>query len=121
PGRRSGGRHRPGRRGARRRRPDLPLRPDTDADGRGVTVAEPLAERVALIEDRLDIGQLPIRYALAVDECDVEAWVSLFVPDIQLGPGGRGREALRRFIIPQLRWFYRSVHQIVGHRVELLR
>jgi hypothetical protein len=85
-----------------------------------VTVAEPLAERVALIEDRLVIGQLPIKYALAVDERDVEAWVSLFVADIQLGPGGQGREALRRFIIPQLRWFYRSVHQIVGHRVELL-
>ena len=85
-----------------------------------MTVAEPLAERVALIEDRLDIGQLPLRYALAVDERDVEAWVSLFVADIQLGPGGQGREALRRFIIPQLRWFYRSVHQIVGHRVELL-
>ncbi len=24
------------------------------------------------------------------------------------------------FITPRLRWFYRSIHQIVGHRVELL-
>jgi 3-phenylpropionate/cinnamic acid dioxygenase small subunit len=79
-----------------------------------------LAERVARIEDRLDIGQLPVRYALAVDERDVETWVELFVPDIQLGRDGQGRDDLRRLIAPQLRWFYRSVHQIVGHRVELL-
>jgi hypothetical protein len=79
-----------------------------------------LAERVTWIEDRLDIGQLPIRYAIAVDERDVDSWVALFVPDIQLGRDSRGREALRRFITPKLRWFYRSVHQIVGHRVELL-
>ena len=83
-------------------------------------VDQALAERVTRIEDRLDIGQLPIRYAIAVDERDVDAWVALFVPDIQLGRDGQGREALRRFITPQLRWFYRSVHQIVGHRVELL-
>jgi len=79
-----------------------------------------LAERVARIEDRLDIEQLPIRYAMAADERDVEGWLNLFVPDIQLGRDGHGRDALRRFITPQLRWFYRSVHQIVGHRVQLL-
>jgi 3-phenylpropionate/cinnamic acid dioxygenase small subunit len=79
-----------------------------------------LAERLARVEDRLDIEQLPIRYAMAVDERDVDAWLALFVPDIQLGRHGQGREALRRYITPQLRWFYRSVHQIVGHRVELL-
>ena len=85
-----------------------------------MTVDPALAERLARIEDRLDIGQLPIRYAIAVDERDVDTWVDLFVPDIQLGRDGQGREALRRFITPQLRWFYRSVHQIVGHRVEVL-
>ena len=79
-----------------------------------------LAERLSRIEDRLDLEQLPIRYAIAVDERDVDAWAALFVPDIQLGRDGQGREALRRFITPQLGWFYRSVHQIVGHRVEML-
>jgi hypothetical protein len=79
-----------------------------------------LAARLARLEARADIGQLPVRYALAVDERDVAAWVSLFVPDIELGRHGRGRDALRALIEPQLRWFYRSVHQIVGHRVELL-
>src|SRR5215208_2486250 len=79
-----------------------------------------LADRITRIEDRLEIEQLPIRYALAVDSRDVESWLALFVPDVLVGPQDRGREALRAFITPRLRWFYRSIHQIVGHRVELL-
>jgi hypothetical protein len=80
----------------------------------------PLAvQRLARIEARLEIGQLPIRYALAVDQRDVEAWTGLFVPDVDLGRHGTGREALRERIAPQLRWFYRSVHLICGHRIEL--
>jgi 3-phenylpropionate/cinnamic acid dioxygenase small subunit len=79
-----------------------------------------LAERIARLEDQVQIGQLPIRYAMAVDGRDVEAWLALFVPDIDLGRHGRGRDVLRELITPQLRWFYRSVHSIVGHRVEIL-
>ena len=79
-----------------------------------------LLDRITRIEDRLEIEQLPIRYALAVDSRDVESWLALFVPDVRVGPQDRGREALRAFITPRLRWFYRSIHQIVGHRVELL-
>jgi len=63
---------------------------------------------------------LSIRYALAVDSRDIESWLALFVPDVRVGPQETGREALRDFITPRLRWFYRSIHQIVGHRVELL-
>ncbi len=79
-----------------------------------------LLDRIARIEDRLEIDQLPIRYALAVDSRDVESWLALFVPDVRVGREATGREALRAVITPQLRWFYRSIHQIVGHRVELL-
>jgi uncharacterized protein (TIGR02246 family) len=79
-----------------------------------------LSERIRRIEDRLEIDQLPIRYALAVDSRDVESWLALFVPDVRVGREATGREALREVITPQLRWFYRSIHQIVGHRVELL-
>jgi hypothetical protein len=75
--------------------------------------------RLDAIESRLAIGQLPIRYALAVDSRDVDAWVSLFVPDVQVGRDAFGREALRAHIEPLLRTFRRSVHQICGHRVEL--
>ena len=79
-----------------------------------------LDRRLTAMEDRFEIGQLPIRYALAVDQRDVESWVSLFDPNIKLGRFGSGSDALRALIVPQLKWFYRSIHQIVGHRIELL-
>jgi hypothetical protein len=75
--------------------------------------------RLEAIESRLAIGQLPIRYAMAVDGRDVEAWVRLFVPDVRVGRDRFGRDALRDYIEPLLRTFRRSFHQIVGHRVDL--
>lgn len=77
-----------------------------------------LERRLQVIEDKFDIGQLPIRYALAVDQRDVEAWITLFDPAINLGKFGAGRDDLRGLIVPQLKWFYRSIHQIVGHRID---
>lgn len=78
-----------------------------------------LIERVDRLEAIEAISQLPIRYALAVDGRDVEAWVDLFVEDVDCGQHGQGRPALRRFIEPQLRKFYRSIHQICGHEIVL--
>ena len=79
-----------------------------------------LAERVERIEAQLAIQQLPIRYAMAVDARDIDAWVNCFRPDVNMGRHGTGRDALRRYIEPQVRRFYRSVHQICGHRIELV-
>lgn len=79
-----------------------------------------LARRIQRVEDTLDIQQLAVRYGMAVDERDIDAWLELFVPDVKVGRGLVGREALRDFIVPQVQLFYRSVHQIVGHRIELL-
>jgi hypothetical protein len=79
-----------------------------------------LAERLQRVEDTLEIQQLAIRYAMAVDERNIDAWLELFIPDVRVGRGLIGREALRDFIIPQVRLFYRSIHQIVGHRLELI-
>ena len=78
-----------------------------------------LAGRLDAIESRLAIGQLPIRYAMAVDGRDLDAWVGLFVPDVRVGRDAAGRDALRAQIDPSLRSFRRSMHQIVGHRVDL--
>jgi hypothetical protein len=78
-----------------------------------------IGARLARIEARQAIGQLPIRYAIAVDTRDVGAWTQLFVPDVNMGRHGQGREALRDYITPQLHWFYRSIHQICGHRIDL--
>jgi hypothetical protein len=78
-----------------------------------------LAERIERIEAHLAIQQLAIRYAMAVDARDMDAWVGCFRPDVDMGRHGTGREALRRYIDPMVRRFYRSVHQICGHRIEL--
>jgi SnoaL-like domain len=82
-------------------------------------VSDELARRLDSIESRLAIGQLPIRYAMAVDGRDLDAWVGLFVPDVRVGRDSSGRDALRAQIDPVLRTFRRSMHQIVGHRVDL--
>ena len=79
-----------------------------------------LADRIEHIEAQLAIGQLPIRYAMAIDGRDVDTWVNLFIPDVQVGRDRFGREALRDYIEPVLRTFRRSMHQIVGHRIELV-
>jgi hypothetical protein len=94
----------------------------TDAgtkDGGGNVPDSGLAERIERIEAQLAIQQLPIRYALAVDARDIDAWVNCFRPDVDMGRHGQGREALRRYIEPMVRRFYRSVHLICGHRIEL--
>ena len=78
-----------------------------------------LAGRIERIEAQLAIQQLAVRYAMAVDARDIDAWVACFRPDVDMGRHGAGREALRRYIDPLVRRFYRSVHQICGHRIEL--
>ena len=78
-----------------------------------------LLDRLDAVESQLAIGQLPIRYALAIDGRDVHSWVQLFVPDVQVGREAFGRDTLGANIEPQLRTFGRSVHQICGHRIDL--
>lgn len=79
-----------------------------------------LLERLDRLESHIAIGQLPIRYALAVDSRDIDAWLELFVEDVDCGRLGTGRDALRKFIDPALRSFYRSHHQICGHAIDFV-
>jgi ketosteroid isomerase-like protein len=79
-----------------------------------------LEKRLERVEAQLAIQQLPARYAVAVDSRDLDAWVSLFIPDVDCGSYGKGREALKRFIDPAVRTFYRSIHQICGHCIEVI-
>lgn len=79
-----------------------------------------LLHRIDRIESQLEIRQLPIRYALAVDGRDLDAWVGLFVGDVNCGRHGRGRAVLRGLIEPQVRTFYRSIHQICGHAIDFI-
>jgi ketosteroid isomerase-like protein len=77
-----------------------------------------LLARVDRLESLDAIRQLPCRYALAVDARDVDAWLALFVDDVDCGRRGTGREALRTFIEPGIRTFYRSIHQVCGHVID---
>jgi hypothetical protein len=77
-----------------------------------------LVRRIDRIESQLAIQQLPIRYAIAVDSRDLDAWVDLFIEDVNCGRHGHGRAVLRGLIDASVRSFYRSVHQICGHQVD---
>lgn len=77
-----------------------------------------LEARIDRLESLAAIQQLPIRYALAVDGRDMDAWVNLFIPDVHCGRRGSGRDVLKLIIEPSVRTFYRSIHQICGHRVD---
>ena len=79
-----------------------------------------LLERIDRLESTFAIQQLPIRYALATDSRDLNAWVNLFPEDVDCGRHGVGREALRRYMDGSLRSFYRSIHSICGHWVEFI-
>lgn len=79
-----------------------------------------LASRLARIEAQLAIQQLASRYAVAIDSRDVDTWLNLFIDDVDCGRRGKGREALRGWIDPGIRTFYRSVHQICGHVIDLI-
>src|SRR5262249_4913618 len=79
-----------------------------------------VAPRIDRIESQLAIQQLAPRYAIAVDARDLDAWVALFIEDVNCGRHGRGREALRKYIDGLVRGFYRSVHQICGHVIDFV-
>src|SRR3954463_12064329 len=98
--------------------------PQRGGEGRGVPMSADEREnspagRLARVEAQLAIGQLPIRYALAVDQRDLDAWVALFVPDVDMGRRGTGRQALRAYIEPRVRCFSRSVPLLAAPRIEL--
>jgi hypothetical protein len=76
--------------------------------------------RLEAIEARLDIQQLAIGYAIAIDSRDLDLMAEQWVPDVWMGKGwGEGREAVRRFFGQILQGFHRSIHMVVGHRIIL--
>jgi hypothetical protein len=68
----------------------------------------------------LAIRALPQRYALAIDSRDLEGLGELFVADVDNGPAGIGRDALRGWFRGILAGFYRSMHFVSGHVVDFV-
>jgi hypothetical protein len=78
-------------------------------------------ERLARVEAQLAIQQLAVRYALAVDSRDLDLMAAQWAPDAWMGKAcGQGREAVKRYFEPILQHFYRSIHMVVGHRIDLV-
>lgn len=81
-----------------------------------------LGERLARVEAQLAIQQLAARYARGVDSRNIDALVEIFSPNADFGEHGKGEQGVRGFFGsgPSLRAFYRSLHQICGHVIELI-
>lgn len=78
-----------------------------------------LEARIDRLESLDAIRQLPARYALALDMRDMDAMVSLFPADVQVGKDASGRQALRAYMDRTLRSpFTGTSHHIGGHVIE---
>ena len=77
-----------------------------------------LEERLDRMESLADIRQLPYRYSLAVDSRDMDALVSLFVPDVRVGKTKSGREALKQWFTETLSEPHVSIHYVANHVID---
>ena len=67
---------------------------------------------------RDQMRQLAVRYALAVDCRDLDSLVELFIPDVDCGRLGIGREPLRQSFESQLRGGGVSVMLVANHVID---
>ena len=67
---------------------------------------------------RLEIAELASRYAVAVDSRDLDTIASLFVPDVDAGRRGTGRDAIRAYYDDVLRNFRSSMHFVGTQAVQ---
>jgi hypothetical protein len=71
--------------------------------------------RLLALESIRDLAQ---RYALAADGKDLDGMAALFVPDVDNGRFGPGRDGVKRFFDQSLRKFHCSVHLVANHVVD---
>jgi ketosteroid isomerase-like protein len=67
-----------------------------------------------------EIRQLAARYALATDSRDLDALVSLFVDDVQVGRDTFGRDALRTSFATSLRGVGITILNVGTHVIDLV-
>lgn len=70
------------------------------------------------MESLASIHQLAFRYALAVDSRNIDDLAALFVPDVKLGTGETGRDALAHWFDGILRLPRTSIHFVGNHIVD---
>jgi hypothetical protein len=79
-----------------------------------------LESRLTRLEAVEEIRQLVARYALALDSRDVGTLVSLFVPDVEVHDGRKGREALAEWFDPVLRPYRMTFHLLGNHIIDFV-
>jgi ketosteroid isomerase-like protein len=80
---------------------------------------DPTLARIAKLESLQEIGQLPSRYARAVDSRDVDTLVDLFVSNVRVTKQTSGSAAVRELFEGLLRTFTTSVHFVPNHIIDL--
>jgi hypothetical protein len=75
------------------------------------------AERAA---DVVDIQQLAIRYAIGVDQRDVDLVADQFVPDVACGHWGTGREAFKQMYTENDATIDVTIHRVTNHMVDIV-
>jgi hypothetical protein len=73
-------------------------------------------QRLVALEAIRDLAR---RYALAADSKDLDAMAALFVPDVDNGRYGPGRDGVKAFYAQSLRKFHCSIHLVANHVVDL--
>jgi hypothetical protein len=79
-----------------------------------------IRDEVAAAAAIVQIQQLPIRYCFGVDSRDIALVAELFVPDIECGHWGRGRDALVRMYSENDSTMGISIHRVSNHLVDLV-
>jgi hypothetical protein len=77
-----------------------------------------LEERLDRMESYAAIRQLASRYARFLDARDMDGVVSLFSPDVRVGPEQRGREALKAWMSELMSQMRTSVHIVANHVID---
>lgn len=73
-----------------------------------------ILRRLDRIESRDEIRQLISKYSLALDMRDMDALAGLFAPDVKVGRGQSGREALRAWLDDTMRKQFDGTSHHVG-------
>lgn len=75
-------------------------------------------ERLDRLESYAAIQQLVSRYARALDARDMDTVVSLFSPDVAVGPDRRGRDALKTWMSTLMSEMRTTVHLVANHVID---
>ncbi|WP_420749017.1 nuclear transport factor 2 family protein [Rhodococcus sp. O3] len=81
-----------------------------------------LTRRIERLEDRARIQDLIAAYAIAVDDRDLEAVVSMFTEDgefVRAGTASRGRDAIRSFYSEAMNRYSLTLHQPLSDQISL--